>query len=66
MTCPFWMPLLNGSYVLQSPEKLDSKLDGMSPREISYWLGLVFAQNPVIQQALLEAGTYAPLDNALV
>ena len=41
----------------QSKGSLDTKFDNMSPREISYWLALVFAQNPVIQQALLEVKT---------
>ena len=26
----------------------------MSPRELSYWLALIFAQSPMLQQALLE------------
>lgn len=33
---------------------VDPKLDSMTPREVSYWLALIFSQNPVLQQALLE------------
>ena len=31
-----------------------TEMDGMSPREVSYWLALIFAQSPMLQQALLE------------
>ena len=41
--------------MLQTSEvNLTTKFEAMSPREISYWLALVFSQSPVIQQALLE------------
>ena len=29
-------------------------VDNMTPREISYWLAAIFAQNAYAQQALLE------------
>ena len=33
---------------------MNPKLDGMTPKEASYWLASIFDQVPVLQQSLLE------------
>ena len=39
-------------------------MDDKSPREVSYWLASIFAQNPYAQQALLEVLS-SPIEDIL-
>ena len=41
----------------QAEVDVDPKLEEKSPRELSYWIALVFSDNPLLQQNLLENHT---------